>query len=67
MVVPNGCGSKYNHQGTADFSLWFHLPGFHFGYAFLTHSHMNPLAFFVVVELLEVDLHEVCSLVVVES
>ena len=27
-----GCGSKFSHQGTAGFSLWFHLPGFHFGY-----------------------------------
>ena len=26
--------AKYNHQGPAGFSLWFHLPGFHFGYAF---------------------------------
>ena len=34
-----GYGSKQNHQGTAGFSLWFHLPGFHFRYAFLTHSH----------------------------
>ena len=34
-----GCGSKLSHQGTAGFSLWFHLPGFHFGYLFLTHSH----------------------------
>ena len=24
----------------ADFGPWFHLPGFHFGYRFLTHSHM---------------------------
>ena len=23
-------------------SLWFHLSGFHFGYAFLTHSHIQP-------------------------
>ena len=27
----NGYGSKLNHQGTADFSPCFHLPGFHFG------------------------------------
>ena len=35
-----GCGSKLNNWGYASFSLWFHLPGFHFGYAFLTHSHL---------------------------
>ena len=29
-----GYGSKYTHQGTAGFSLWLHLSGFHFGYAF---------------------------------
>ena len=42
MRVPaaNGCGSKLNHQGTADLSPWFHLPGFYFGYPFLTHSQM---------------------------
>ena len=33
------CGSKLNHQGTTGFSPWFHLPGFHFGYLFLT-SHI---------------------------
>ena len=33
-----GYGSKLNHQGTAGFSLWFHLPGLHFGYAVLTHN-----------------------------
>ena len=32
-------GSKLSHWGTADFSLCFHLPGFHFGYLCLTHSH----------------------------
>ena len=35
-----GCGSKLSHQGKACFSHGFHLPGFHFGYPFLTHSHM---------------------------
>ena len=35
-------GSKLNHQGTAGFGPCFHLPGFHFGYIFLTHSHMSP-------------------------
>ena len=39
-----GCGSKLNHQGTAGFSPCFLLPGFHFGYHFLTHSHINGLA-----------------------
>ena len=24
----HGYGSKFNHQGTAGFSPWFHLPGF---------------------------------------
>ena len=38
---PSGCGSKLSHQGTAGFSSWFHLPGFHFGYLFLTHSHLG--------------------------
>ena len=37
--APNGCVcvSKLNHQGTAGFSPWFHLPGFHVGYPSLTH------------------------------
>ena len=34
-----GYGSKLN-QGTAGFSPWLHLPGFHFGHLFLTHSHV---------------------------
>ena len=38
-----GSGSKLNHQGTTGFSPWFHLPGFHFGYLFLTHSHLAPV------------------------
>ena len=29
---------------TAGFGLWFHLSGFHFGYAFLTHTQMGSLA-----------------------
>ena len=33
-----GCGSKLNHQGTTGLSPWFLLPGFYFGYLFLTHS-----------------------------
>ena len=39
--VPFGYGSKLNHQGTAGLSPCFHLPGFHFGYLFLTHSHFR--------------------------
>ena len=41
-VLPSshGCGSNLSHQGTAGFSLWFHFPGLHFGYLFLTHCHM---------------------------
>ena len=34
-----GCGSTRN-QGTAGFSICFHLPGFHSGYLGLTHTHM---------------------------
>ena len=33
-----GYGSKLHHQGTAGFGPCFHLPGFHFGNLFLTHS-----------------------------
>ena len=36
-----GHGSKLNLQVTAVFSPWFHLPGFHVGHIFLTHSHVN--------------------------
>ena len=49
MFVPSCClfgygsRSKLNHRGTAGFCLWFHLPGFHFGYLFLTHSHLGRL------------------------
>ena len=35
-----GMGQNQNQQGTAGFSPCFHLPGFRFGYLFLTHSHM---------------------------
>ena len=42
-TLRGGYGSKYNHQGTAGFSLWFHLPGFYFGYACLTHSQVSTL------------------------
>ena len=34
---------KIEPQGTAGFSLLFHLPGFHFGYLFLTRSHLLVL------------------------
>ena len=36
-------GSILSHQGTAGFRPCFHLPGFHFGYLILTHSHMNQI------------------------
>ena len=36
-----GCGSTFHHWGTAGLSPWFHLPGFHFGYPFLTHRHFD--------------------------
>ena len=39
-AIPFGYGSKLNHQGTAGFSPCFHLPGFHFGYIFLTHGYL---------------------------
>ena len=32
---------KLNHQEHAGFSPWFHLPGFHFEYPFLTHSQLG--------------------------
>ena len=32
--------NKLTRIWTAGFSLWFHLSGFHFGYAFLTHCHL---------------------------
>ena len=35
-----GCGSKLNRRGYAGFGPCFHLPGFHFGTGFLSHSHM---------------------------
>ena len=41
---PKGYGSKSNHQGTADFSPWHHLPRCHFGVTpCLTHSQMGHL------------------------
>ena len=41
VVERCGHGSKLNHQGTAGFGPWFHLPGCHVGYIFLTHSHVE--------------------------
>ena len=38
---PFGYESKLNNPGTAAFSPCFHLPRFHFGYPFLTHSHVS--------------------------
>ena len=35
-----GMGQNKSHQGTAGFGPCLHLPGFHFGYLFLTHSQM---------------------------
>ena len=32
------CGSKLNRRGYAGFGPHFHLPGFHFGTEFLSHS-----------------------------
>ena len=40
VKLPHGCGSKLNRRGYAGFGLCFHLPGFHFGAGFLSHSHM---------------------------
>ena len=41
MLIRNGCGSKLNRRGYADFGLCFHLPGFHFGTGFLSHSQIK--------------------------
>ena len=35
-----GCGSKLNRRGYAGFGPCFHLPGFHFGTGFLSHSQL---------------------------
>ena len=40
-----GYGLKLNHQGTAGFGPCVHLQGFHFGYIFLTHSHVKLFLF----------------------
>ena len=36
-----GYGSKLNHLELEGFSADSHLPGFHFGYLLLTHSHIS--------------------------
>ena len=36
-----GRGSKLTGRGYAGFGPCFHLPGFHFGTGFLSHSHMD--------------------------
>ena len=42
--LQHGYGSKLNHPENAGFGSCFHLPGAtHFGYIFLTHSHMLPM------------------------
>ena len=38
-IQPLECGSKLNRRGYAGFGPCFHLPGFHFGTGFLSHSH----------------------------
>ena len=43
LTTPIWLWVKLNHQGTADCSPRFLLPGFHFGYQFLTHTHMYEL------------------------
>ena len=48
-VVSTWYGSKLNQQGTAGFGPCFYLPGFHFGYIFLTHSHVGFASTFPVV------------------
>ena len=40
MIQSYGYGSRLNHHRTAGFSLCFHLPGFRFGYLFLTNTHI---------------------------
>ena len=35
---PSSVWAKINYHGIAGFSPWFHLPGFHFKYDFLTRS-----------------------------
>ena len=38
---PNGCGSKLNSRGYAGVGPCFHLPGFHFGTGFWSHSQIT--------------------------
>ena len=41
QAAPNGCCSKLNRRGCTGFGPCFHLPGFHFGTGFLSHSHLR--------------------------
>ena len=40
-ALPCWCGSILNRRGYAGFGPCFHLPGFHFGTGFLSHSHVS--------------------------
>ena len=44
-VLEDGCSSKLNRRGYAGFGPCFHLPGFHFGTVFLTHSQNGKVQF----------------------
>ena len=53
-----GYGSKLNHEiWTAGFSTCVHLPGFRFGYIFLTHSHLFQTVYFPLLVLIEGAYH----------
>ena len=41
LSITSGYGSKLNHQEFPGFSAGSHLPGFHLGYLFLTHSQVT--------------------------
>ena len=41
FIVVCGCGSKLSNWGYAGFSLPVHLPGFHFGPPFFSHTHVS--------------------------
>ena len=40
LGIAYGCGSKLTRRGYAGFGPCFHLPGFHCGTGFLSHSHI---------------------------
>ena len=42
----HGCGSKFNRRVYAGFGPCFHLPEFHFGTGFLSHTHMIEMGYF---------------------